>query len=68
MIQIAKNTEILDNLPDINPDFDDAETFIARRNLSLASLSEFKDFILQVKDPHKKKAEVMRFLDPDCRR
>lgn len=41
MIQIAKNIEILDNLPDINPDFIDA---LSRSNLSLASLSQFQNF------------------------
>lgn len=38
MIQIAENIEILDNLPDTNPDFIDA---LSQRNLSLASLSKF---------------------------
>lgn len=50
MIQITKNIEILDNLPDINPDFIDA---LSRRNLSLASLSKFQNFILKVKHAHK---------------
>lgn len=66
MIQIAENIEILDNLPDTNPDFIDA---LSRRNLSLISLSKFQNFISKAKciyihtHIHVQNCVLVKFID-----